>query len=190
MRAAVTGVDIGTASARAAVFDHCGHRLGYGSCPIRMYIGEQSSSGIWSGSAPFVRQGRRHGFSALRNSTPPAPRRERLYYGPVPAFGPGPGDPPGPKASFCPPCTGGSLSDAGLSWLHAPHASKSTMVAIDADILIQILPGIGQPASYDDLPCKGAKIALVGNTRIPRAFRTNSYNSFVDHGLTSETMVV
>ncbi len=54
------GVDVGTGSARAAVFDLRGRRLGYASRPIRLWrpepdFAEQSSSDIWQAVVAAVR---------------------------------------------------------------------------------------------------------------------------------------
>jgi FGGY-family pentulose kinase len=58
---AVLGVDVGTSSARAAVFDLNGRRLGYGSHAIRMWRPvpehvEQSGDDIWDAVCAAVRQ--------------------------------------------------------------------------------------------------------------------------------------
>jgi FGGY-family pentulose kinase len=63
MRQAVLGIDVGTGSARAAVFDLAGRRLGYGSQAIRMWrprpdFVEQSSDDIWNAVCAAVRQAR------------------------------------------------------------------------------------------------------------------------------------
>ncbi|MGC8659453.1 MAG: FGGY-family carbohydrate kinase [Desulfomonilaceae bacterium] len=55
------GVDVGTGSARAGVFDAEGKMVGQSSCPIRMWkpqtdFVEQSSDDIWESSAKAVRQ--------------------------------------------------------------------------------------------------------------------------------------
>ena len=54
------GVDVGTGSARAAVFDLRGRRLGYASHPIRLWrpepdFAEQSSSDVWQAVVAAVR---------------------------------------------------------------------------------------------------------------------------------------
>ncbi|MDQ2804485.1 MAG: FGGY-family carbohydrate kinase [Pseudomonadota bacterium] len=60
MRAGVIGVDVGTGSARAGVFDLDGRRLGYGSQAVRIwrprpdYV-EQSSEDIWHAVSAAVR---------------------------------------------------------------------------------------------------------------------------------------
>ena len=55
------GIDVGTGSARAGVFDASGKMLGQGSHPIKMWkpqadFVEQSSDDIWGASAAAVRQ--------------------------------------------------------------------------------------------------------------------------------------
>ncbi len=55
------GIDVGTGSARAGVFDASGKMLGQSSHPIKMWkpqadFVEQSSDDIWSGCAAAVRQ--------------------------------------------------------------------------------------------------------------------------------------
>ncbi len=60
MPEAVVGVDVGTGSARAGVFDLAGLRLGYAARPIRMWRPstdhvEQSADDIWRASCDAVR---------------------------------------------------------------------------------------------------------------------------------------
>src|SRR5690349_99298 len=60
MRQAYIGVDVGTSSARAGVFDETGKLLGIARRPIRTWqeagdIVEQSSSDIWNACAASVR---------------------------------------------------------------------------------------------------------------------------------------
>src|SRR5215475_13710023 len=60
MRQAYIGVDVGTSSARAGVFDETGKLLGLARHPIRTWheagdIVEQSSSDIWNACAASVR---------------------------------------------------------------------------------------------------------------------------------------
>lgn len=60
IRAAVIGVDVGTGSARAGVFDLSGNRLGMAAHPIRMWKpetnrAEQSSDDIWAAVCTAVR---------------------------------------------------------------------------------------------------------------------------------------
>jgi FGGY-family pentulose kinase len=57
----VIGVDVGTGSARAAVFDLAGHRRGYASHPIQLWRprhdrAEQSSADIWHAVCTAVRE--------------------------------------------------------------------------------------------------------------------------------------
>ena len=61
------GIDVGTGSARAGVFDEKGKRLGLSSHPIKMWrpqaeLAEQSSDDIWQACAAATRQeiGRAH----------------------------------------------------------------------------------------------------------------------------------
>src|SRR5690349_525698 len=61
MRQAYIGVDVGTSSARAGVFDQSGNLLGLAKHPIATWheagdIVEQSSSDIWSACATSVRE--------------------------------------------------------------------------------------------------------------------------------------
>lgn len=61
MRDAVIGIDVGTGSARAGVFDAAGRRLGTASRPIRMWrpapdFVEQSSDDIWAAVVASVRE--------------------------------------------------------------------------------------------------------------------------------------
>ncbi|HEX4260642.1 MAG TPA: FGGY-family carbohydrate kinase [Acetobacteraceae bacterium] len=61
MRDALIGVDVGTGSARAAVFDVTGRRLGYAARPIATWqpapdFAEQSSADIWSAVCAAVRE--------------------------------------------------------------------------------------------------------------------------------------
>lgn len=61
MTRAVIGVDVGTGSARAGVFDLSGTRLGMASRPIRMWHpepdwAEQSSDDIWAAVCASVRE--------------------------------------------------------------------------------------------------------------------------------------
>jgi FGGY-family pentulose kinase len=58
--AAFVGIDVGTGSARAAIFDASGHRLGLGVCPIQIFrpeadFVEQSSDDIWKACGKAVR---------------------------------------------------------------------------------------------------------------------------------------
>jgi FGGY-family pentulose kinase len=58
---AYLGIDVGTGSARAGIFDARGQRLGMGVCPIQMWrpeedFVEQSSEDIWRASAKAVAQ--------------------------------------------------------------------------------------------------------------------------------------
>ncbi len=60
MRDAVLGVDVGTGSARAALFDLAGHRLGLATEPIRLWrprtdFVEQSADDIWRAVCAAVR---------------------------------------------------------------------------------------------------------------------------------------
>src|SRR5262249_50675710 len=55
------GVDVGTGSARAGLFDAHGHRLGMGSHPIQIFrpaedFVEQSSDDIWRACAKAIAQ--------------------------------------------------------------------------------------------------------------------------------------
>src|SRR6266542_3307138 len=55
------GVDVGTGSVRAAIFDAGGRRLGMGICPIQIFrpeedFVEQSSDDIWQACGSAVRQ--------------------------------------------------------------------------------------------------------------------------------------
>jgi len=59
--AAYLGVDVGTASVRAAIFDASGRRLGMGVCPIQIFrpeedFVEQSSDDIWRACGNAVRR--------------------------------------------------------------------------------------------------------------------------------------
>ncbi|BAI75251.1 transcriptional regulator (plasmid) [Azospirillum sp. B510] len=61
MTRAVIGVDVGTGSARAGIFDLAGHRLAAASRPIRMWKpdpewAEQSSDDIWAAVCAAVRE--------------------------------------------------------------------------------------------------------------------------------------
>jgi len=61
----VVGVDVGTGSARAAVFDLAGARLALATCPIQMWkpdaeVAEQSSDDIWRAVGAAVRQAVAH----------------------------------------------------------------------------------------------------------------------------------
>jgi FGGY-family pentulose kinase len=58
---AYLGIDVGTGSARAAIFDHTGRRLGMGVCPLQIFrpeedYVEQSSEDIWRACCEAVRQ--------------------------------------------------------------------------------------------------------------------------------------
>ena len=58
---AYLGIDVGTGSARAGVFDHQGHLLGTSTQPIRMWrpqpdFVEQSSVDIWRACCTAVRE--------------------------------------------------------------------------------------------------------------------------------------
>ena len=60
MQQAYIGVDVGTSSTRAGVFDETGKLLAIARCPIRTWheagdIVEQSSSDIWNACAASVR---------------------------------------------------------------------------------------------------------------------------------------
>jgi D-ribulokinase len=76
------GVDVGTGSVRAAVFDGSGRALGMGTEPTRIWRPEkdyvqQSSSDIWSSAAAAVRGALQQarigpGTSPASASTPPA----------------------------------------------------------------------------------------------------------------------
>lgn len=60
MKEFVIGVDVGTASVRAGVFDLRGKRLGYGASPIQIWrplddFVEQSSDDIWSAAGKAIR---------------------------------------------------------------------------------------------------------------------------------------
>ena len=55
------GIDVGTGSVRAAIFDETGNRLGMGTCPIAVHrpqvdFVEQSSDDIWSAAGRATRQ--------------------------------------------------------------------------------------------------------------------------------------
>jgi FGGY-family pentulose kinase len=59
-QAAFVGIDVGTGSARAAIFDGAGRRLGTGLCPIQIFrpeedFVEQSSEDIWQACGRAVR---------------------------------------------------------------------------------------------------------------------------------------
>src|SRR6201998_933727 len=61
MRQAYIGIDVGTSSARAGVFDEAGNPLGLARDTISIWteggdIGEQSSSAIWDACAASVRE--------------------------------------------------------------------------------------------------------------------------------------
>jgi ribulose kinase len=65
MKECVMGLDVGTGSARAGVFDLGGILHGYGAAPIRTWypapgFAEQSSEDIWRSACKAVREAFRH----------------------------------------------------------------------------------------------------------------------------------